>query len=362
MWTDFDYTTITPESLKTEMRTQLAKAGLDVDTREGSYTDLLYSAAAYQIYKLYTQFPRLLSAAIPSEASGEYLDSFASMFGLTRSQGAKATVTLTFSGVDGARIPAGTVAVSENGLRYITLEDGVITDGTAEVPAQAEEIGEAYNLKAGVITRMLVNFLGITGVTNSNAVGGADTEGDESFYQRLHTFLSEPVASGNANHYKQWARSVAGVGYAAVTPLWNGNGTVKVIVASNEKGPLDDAIVAAVAAKIEVERPIGAQVTVVSVQAVAINVTVQCVLENGTSAADVSDQLEDRLAALFLSMEVGSETPVYYNRVLSILLMLPGVVDCSGLTLNGGTANIPLASQQVPVLGEVTVTGGTGNG
>ena len=75
------------------------------------------------------------------------------------------------------------------------------------------------------------------------------------------------MASGNINHYKQWARSVSGVGNAAVLPLWDGNGTVKVVVASEENEPLDEAIVSKVAQYIESVRPIGAEVTVVSATA-----------------------------------------------------------------------------------------------
>ena len=65
---DFDAlsTEATPESLKAEMAAHLAEKGLDVDTREGSYTDLLFSEAAYQIYKGLSYHQTLLAAAVPS--------------------------------------------------------------------------------------------------------------------------------------------------------------------------------------------------------------------------------------------------------------------------------------------------------
>ena len=69
---DFDAlsTEATPESLKAEMAARLAEKGLDVDTREGSYTDLLFSEAAYQIYKGLSYHQTLLAAAVPSPESG----------------------------------------------------------------------------------------------------------------------------------------------------------------------------------------------------------------------------------------------------------------------------------------------------
>ena len=46
------------------------------------------------------------------------------------------------------------------------------------------------------------------------------------------------------------------MGYVAVLPLWNGNGTVKVILAGEDKLPVGEPICTAVAAHIEEERPL----------------------------------------------------------------------------------------------------------
>ena len=61
---------------------------------------------------------------------------------------------------------------------------------------------------------------------------------------------------------------------------------------------------------------------------------------------------------MFLDMEMGAEEPVRYNRILAMLLSCDGVVDCTSLTVNGGTANLPVSGEQVPVLGTVSVTTG----
>lgn len=356
---DFDKLSIeaTPESLKAEMASRLAAKGLDVDMREGSYTDLLYSEAAYQLYKGLSYHQTLLAAAVPSAESGVYLDRFGAMYGLTRTPAATAHVTLTFTGVDGARIPAGTEAVSATGLRFATEGEAVISGGTASVSAAAAEPGEDYNVPANTVTRLAISVGGVNTVTNQSAgEGGADAESDASFYERLHTFLSEPVASGNVNHYKQWARSVSGVGNAAVLPLWNGNGTVKVVVASEDNEPVDGAIVTAVSQYIESVRPIGAAVTVVSAAALTVNIAAACTLEGGVLPAAVQAELEERVAQMFLEMEMGAQEPVRYNRIMVQLLSCAGVVDCSSLTVNGGTANIPVTVEQVPALGSVTIT------
>ncbi len=68
------YDSITPESIKTEMLAELKAKGFYIDTREGSYTNTLVSTAAYQIFKLYQQFPKQLSMVFPDENAGEYID------------------------------------------------------------------------------------------------------------------------------------------------------------------------------------------------------------------------------------------------------------------------------------------------
>ena len=45
-----------------------------------------------------------------------------------------------------------------------------------------------------------------------------------------------------------------------------------------------------------------------------------------------------------------------YNRIAALLQDIPGVQDFSSLTVNGGTANIAIADNQVPVMGTVVIS------
>lgn len=47
---------------------------------------------------------------------------------------------------------------------------------------------------------------------------------------------------------------------------------------------------------------------------------------------------------------------VSYNRISALLLTIPGVIDHTSLTINGGTANVSIAADAVPVLAEVSAT------
>ena len=86
---------------------------------------------------------------------------------------------------------------------------------------------------------------------------GLDEEDTEDFRDRLLFQLQRPATSGNADHYRQWAREVAGVGDALVLPLHQGPGTVKVLVVDEDRTPAKPALLDEVFAHIEEERPIG---------------------------------------------------------------------------------------------------------
>ena len=173
---------------------------------------------------------------------------------------------------------------------------------------------------------------------------------------RYHERRTEPITSGNANHYVMWAKEVTGVSYARCIPLWNGNGTVKVIIAGADKKPLDDTIVTACAEHIEAERPIGAMVTVVSVTEVEIPIVAKIKLVNAHSLDEVKADLSTAVSALLAALPFAEEQSVPYSRFLACLLQCAGVADYSTFTVNGAKTALRINSGTIPVLGTVDVT------
>ena len=149
---------------------------------------------------------------------------------------------------------------------------------------------------------------------------------------------------------------MAGVSYASCIPLWAGNGTVKVVIAGADKGPVDEDIRAACAAHIEEERPIGATVTVVSVTESEIALTAAVTLVEGSSTTDVTNQLTAAVSALLTGQTFGQAVTIPYSRFLACLLQCEGVADYSAFTVAGGTAAVQIAAETVPVVGSVSVT------
>ena len=127
------FESMTPESIKSEMLGRVINAGVDVDAREGSYANVLLSEAAYVMWKYGQTLNGFIDILFPSANSGRYLDLHAAQIGMTRQPGAKAEVTVTFSGVDGTKIPSGTVVCTPSALRFLTTEEVTIAAGLASV-------------------------------------------------------------------------------------------------------------------------------------------------------------------------------------------------------------------------------------
>ena len=348
----------TPEVIKAEILAALTQSGVETDIREGSYTNTLISQVAYALWQHSQLLAGLLPIVFPGPDSGEYLDRHAAQLGMARQPGTKARAEVTFVGTDGTMIPAGTaVYAPDSGLRYLTLEAVTIADETAVAMVEAESIGADYNVPAGAITSMAVNVPGVDDLANLEAAtGGADVESDADLSDRILDRKSLPITSGNPNHYIQWARETADVSYASCVPLWAGNGTVKVIIAGADKGPVDEEIRAACAAHIEEEKPIGATVTVVSVTESEIALTAAVTLVDGSSTTDVTNQLTAAVSALLTGQEFGTAVTIPYSRFLACLLQCEGVADYSAFAVAGGTAAVQIAAESVPAVGTVTVT------
>ncbi len=210
---DVNYESYTPEKLKAEMLEVLSGT---VETREGSYANTLVSPVAYQLYRIYQLMPLIELMAFPDETAGEFIDLRAGDFGITRTAGSAAAVVLRFTAAAATspQVPAGTVVCTEEGLRFVTTEAAVFSEGVADVTARAERIGRGYNVEANTITVMQVNVAGVSAVTNPKAAaGGADEESDAALLQRYHEHLQRPISSGNKNHYVAWAKEVRCCGF-----------------------------------------------------------------------------------------------------------------------------------------------------
>lgn len=346
------YEDLTVEEVKSDI---LSRITTDIKKNEGSYTNDMVSAAAHKIWETLQSLDAVLSIAFVDETSGEYIDKRCGDYGITRKAGTKATAVMHITGTDGTVIDTGKVFTTDDGLQFETTEPVTIATGTATATAIAAEIGDEYNVIAGAITKQIVSTSGITSITNDAATGGSDEETDTALVERLYEFLQKPATSGNISHYKNWALEIEGVGDAKVLPLWNGNGTVKVLIVGNNKEPVDATIVNNCTSHIEENRPIGATVTVESAIGLAINISATVVINGSTTIDTVEASFTTALSEYLQSITFDKYT-VVFNKIAYMLLDIVGVEDYTSLTINGGTSNVVIADNQVPIIGTVGVT------
>lgn len=344
----------TPENIHAEI---LAGMGDKVQTREGSFAAEMTGPVAVEIAKAYGAIRAMLPAFYVDEDSGGFIDLAANPNGITRKQGTKAKAVIHLTGRAQMTISAGTVFLTEDGLEFALDEDVTIgANGQGEGTVTAAEIGDAYNVPEGALTQMVMTLTGLTAWTSGAATGGTDQESDRDLVGRFYDSLRKPATSGNRYHYEKWALEVDGVGAAKVFPKWNGPGTVKVLLIGPNRRSVDQSVVTAVANHIEEERPIGPKyITVESAGEVAINVTATLTLNGSVSLADIQTRYKAKLEEYLQSVAFESYT-VLFNRIAFLLMDVGGVTDYTSLTVNGGTSNVGIQEDKVPVIGTVTLT------
>lgn len=328
-----------------------------LDKSEGSFLYDAISPMAIELALAYAELDRVLNMGFAHTSSGQYLDYRAEEHGLKRKRAAAAIGTISLTGTAGSIIKADSIVATSAGVQFKTTEDVIIgSEGTIDVSVEAVEAGTSGNVPMNIINTVPFYIPGLASVNNTTPTsGGTDEEKDDALRRRLMEKVSQSAISGNKREYKEWAISTDGVGKANVIPLWNGNGTVKVIIVDSNMQPASDNIVKAVQTAIEDQKPIGANVSVVSATSLPINVSAKLSLSSGYTVAGIQSKVEDAIDS-YLKSIVFDQSYVSYGKVGSIILDIPGVTDYSNLTINGGTANVSIDAEQVSVKGTVTLS------
>lgn len=350
----------TPEIIRNRI---LSRMESDMQTREGSYSFDMAAPVSFELWRVLMTLDELLDAFYVNKNSGLYLDKTADLLSMSRREGTKAVATMKFTGRNGVTIPSGTVFFTASGLEFNLVYDVVLAEGVGTGYVQAARVGDTYNVDAGEIDQILRNISGLETYTNGAAQGGTDSESDAALFERIDARRKKPGTSGNEAHYREWALECDGVGEVKVTGLWDGPGTVRVLLVDYDWRPVDDAVVDACAAYIQTKRPVGADVTVLSAVGTEISVTADVTLDSGTTVADVQaafvsnldTYLQDLANEYFRAKSVVPYT-LRYNKVVSLLMEIDGVIDFTSLTINGGMVNVTIDATAVPVPGEVTLT------
>lgn len=350
-YTTPDYLSIRDAILR-DISNQNAAANVNMD---GDYA-LRANAMAAAIEGLYQHQQWLVRQILPDTADSDFLERWASLYGLSRLVSAAATGTIDFTGTPAAAIPIGTEARTVAGVAYQTTAAGTLSGGgAATVSAQAVAAGAAGNTADNTALTLTAAPAGVDSAAISGAMtGGADAEADAGLLARLLTRIQLPPHGGAAHDYSAWALGVAGVAVAYVYPSRRGLGTVDLVIMAD--GGLPGApLIAAVQAVIDAERPVTADALVFGPTAVPVAVTGTLTLASGTTLMDVTATITDGLAAYFATLTPGDTA--YLNRIRAVVSDAAGVVD---FALAAPAANVTTlvddTHTELATLGTVTLT------
>jgi uncharacterized phage protein gp47/JayE len=361
-----------------------ANAGLSptdlafLDTSEGGFFYDLTGTCILEMARLWDSISTELPMAVfPAFSWGIYLDEHGVTVNLPRTPASAASGVVSFLGDPDTNIPAGTqvstVQIDANTPPqiYSVIDGGTIpSGGTLDLNVLATVMGSAGNVPAGTVTVLASPVSGgvIASVTNNAPMSaGADVEDDESYRERILRAYAGSHGAGTVNDYEQWALDYPGIGFVTVRPLWAGPGTVKVIITDDANNPVNVTVTAGlqnvldpVPAEGRGLAPIGATVTVTTPSLVAVNVAATIIPEPGFSLSgaggtiavgtDVFTTIDDYVSGLPPSDDV------ILTSVIAAIMSVNGVLDTTGVTLNGVAANFTIGDDEVASSGVITLT------
>ena len=299
---------------------------------------------------------------IDTATEDEYVNKHALMFGVKRRLGTKAKGTVKVTGKANSIIDENTIFLNRDGIKYKSLRKEYLSpSGVAEIEIECLSEGKVGNAAIGEIATFEIQNTNIYSVINEKEItNGYDKEPNSILVARAKEKATRPAHSGNIYDYEQWAKQVDGVGKVLVKPLWNGNGTVKVLVANYNNDIADSSLIQKVRERIQRDdgRPVGADVTVNSFTAKNINVSIQVILKTGFSISDVKEKIESLLKAVIktgsATFEKANKSILSINRLEKAILEIEGIND-DFVKVNNSNSNLEIAEDEILIVGTVVI-------
>lgn len=289
-------------------------------------------------------------------------------------------VTLAWTAYDdaiGYQVYRGTASGILYRLVTLGVATGYVDDGAAtlqsilaptnDLPVEATTPDINGNVPPGTVTELLSPVVGVTAVYNLTAMtGGNDVETDDEYQRRILLELGAPQGGGTVGDYMRWSLSHPSIGYATVTPIWDGPGTVKVVVTDEQNNPVSATVLDELQLFLDPvpergmgQAPIGAIVTVgtPTTKLIAVVATLSLLagysLDGLDGSIPVRVDVDDAIRAYIDSVPPGDD--IVFERVSSTVFQVEGIYDLTALTLNGTSANVIVAPDEVASTSTITL-------
>ena len=339
------------------LKRMLARIPPSMDKREGSIIYDALAPAAVELAQLYIDLDLTLNETFADTASRQYLIKRAAERGI---EPYPATYAIG-EGVFDTEVPIG-AKFSIDAYNWIATE---LTEGNT-YRMTCETSGEEPNGYTG--TLIPVDY--IKGLTKAELteilIPGENEEPTEDFRKRYFDSLNSQAFGGNISDYKKKVKSIEGIGGVKVYPVWNGGGTVRLVIINSEfKAPTEELVTQTQTAIDPVHNqgeglgiaPIGHVVTVQGVTETTVNITTNITYGEGWSYEDVKTYIEEAIDKYFSELNASWENSagliVRISQIESRLLDVEGIVDIGGTALNGAENNLALGVDSIAKRGTV---------
>jgi len=287
--------------------------------------------------------------------TGDNLDIYGSIWGISRKPPSRSTGTLTATGTNGSVIPVDTI-LNANGSKVTVIEEATIASGTAQLKVESINVGAGENKQLGTIFTLQSAIAGVNpSATVVSLTGGSDVETDENYRIRILDRLAQAPHGGCALDYKHWAIETPGVTRAWVAKGGRGVNSVDVRFTRDNDPSCPGGIplpshVETVQAYIndESRKPITADVLVLAPISVPVDITVD-VLSPYNSKVTVN--IQNELADLF-------NTRSFPGSTLHRSWIWDAVANATGtnhFVLTSPVTDLTFLTGQMPTLGTVTL-------
>lgn len=336
----------------------LEKVPNDMDKREGSPIYLALAPACFELAEAYMELESIRNMTYADTSIGEDLTRRCAERGVYRRS---ATYALR-KGVLNTNVPLGTRFRLDETTYTVTKE---LESNTYEL--QCEQPGAIGNAYVGT----LLPITYIKGLMSAELtdilVPGEEVEEDESLRKRYFESLESEAYGGNVADYKNKTKAIDGVGGVKVYPVWNGGGTVKLVIVDTEYNKPNQTLIEKVQTLIDPVQnqgegrgiaPIGHVVTVEGVKETSINITSQITLQEGYEWQDVEEgikkAIQGYLKELAKTWEEVEGLVIRISYIETRILGVTGVLDIQNTLLNEQGQNLVLEVNNIPVLGGIT--------
>lgn len=343
----------------------LAEVPADLDKREGSVIYNALAPAALEMSRLYIGMDDILNETFADTASRYYLVKRAQERGIYP----RSSTFAVLKGVFDTEIPIGS-RFSGGGMNYIITERMDEEAKDVYYRLSCETPGSSGNGYTGVIVPI---DDGLNGLTRAELLevllAGEDAEGTEEFRARYFASITSQAFGGNKADYIEKVSTLDYVGAAKVYPVWNGGGTVKIVIVDSGFGaPSEESgLIEKVQNEIDPPpnqgqgmgiAPIGHVVTVEGATEDIVDVQLQCAFETGYEWDDIKESVQMAIENYFFELNrnwTNSETGIVVrvSYIESKILDVQGVQDVT-VTINHTSGNYQTDDTSVVKLGEVT--------